>query len=157
LSTDPNVVHPFTLLKQGDQVPVLLDLAVTYRPNGPRVSIVTGRTTLSLGLPLPPMRGNSAGPDPLPGRGHQLEQIAQLVHVQIDELDLVHDVADLMANVRSKSVVHGGVHRVHLSISPAASAGRGMLGVVGVVVIGGLLFIVIAYSANMSVIPCYLA
>jgi hypothetical protein len=29
LSRGPGVVHPFTLLKRGDQVPVLLDLAAT--------------------------------------------------------------------------------------------------------------------------------
>jgi hypothetical protein len=32
LSKQPNVIHPFTLFKQGDGVPVLLDLAVIYRP-----------------------------------------------------------------------------------------------------------------------------
>jgi hypothetical protein len=33
LSTGPNVVHPFTLRKDGDRTPVLLDLAVTWRRN----------------------------------------------------------------------------------------------------------------------------
>jgi hypothetical protein len=33
LPTDPNLVHPFTLIKDGDQVPVLLDLAATVRSN----------------------------------------------------------------------------------------------------------------------------
>jgi hypothetical protein len=31
LPADPRLVHPFTLRKEGDGVPVLLDLAVTYR------------------------------------------------------------------------------------------------------------------------------
>ncbi len=31
LSREPNAVHPFTLLKHGDQVPVLLDLAAAWR------------------------------------------------------------------------------------------------------------------------------
>lgn len=35
LPADPNLIHPFTLLKDGEGVPVLLDLAVTYRQNGP--------------------------------------------------------------------------------------------------------------------------
>jgi hypothetical protein len=33
LPADPNLVHPFTLIKDGDRVPVLLDLAATVRPN----------------------------------------------------------------------------------------------------------------------------
>ena len=33
LPPDPNLVHPFTLIKDGDQVPIPLDLAATVRPN----------------------------------------------------------------------------------------------------------------------------
>jgi hypothetical protein len=35
LPTGPNLVHAFTLREEGDGVPVLLDLAVTYRPKSP--------------------------------------------------------------------------------------------------------------------------
>lgn len=33
LPVDPKLLHPFTLRKEGDGVPVLLDLAANYRPN----------------------------------------------------------------------------------------------------------------------------
>jgi hypothetical protein len=38
LPREPNVVHPFTLLKQGDRVPVLLDLAAAAATDGRRAA-----------------------------------------------------------------------------------------------------------------------